>query len=366
MSLAGCLGGGTSANETTNDSNTDEPDRTSSRNETSSTESDTDTPLPGIDGTREGATSSTGLGVSGKEGWQCSADTRGCSCTWSSSSLVPGAVTHCVGYRCCLLTEPDDGHATSCSCEDLDADCDAEAATRPGTQVVEQCPPADEDPLLEACAEESINCRASYLEEQGLLGCCPGLICKANDDGVSVCLPPSDDEEAQFAADCEHTVGTQGALNIEQTLNTSFGPIVLSSASSILSTYSELTGGLSLVRFDFEGGGSSCTLDVSARSLQDELGLFEISTLSSNFRECPEFTCDDGLNCWGFEGTNMGTVSFRGLSCEGGNASSSQRCFSGIFTIELTSTSLLDINEQPLLPDGAELTVDGVLCAYPQ
>lgn len=104
-------------------------------------------------------------------------------------------VETCTDEPCCLLTQSS-ASDTDASCECLAADdCAAEAESRRQTSVVSQCPPPAEG-APPACAAEAENCRADYLDDNELVGCCAGSICRANARGVPVCQAASETELA--------------------------------------------------------------------------------------------------------------------------------------------------------------------------
>lgn len=95
-------------------------------------------------------------------------------------------VLACRPFSCCLYEASAEPGSRDCECEDLATDCQAEASSRPGTTVVPTCPPGEID--TSRCAASGVNCREDFLQEQNLLGCCPGLTCQMNAEGVPVCL----------------------------------------------------------------------------------------------------------------------------------------------------------------------------------
>ena len=130
-----------------------------------------------------------GNGSNGVE-WVCFEGSLRCWCT----EVGPGdfadssdpEVLACRPFSCCLHSagsQPGDG---DCECEDLATDCQAEANSRPGTTAVPSCPPGPID--TSRCAASGVNCREDFLQQENLLGCCPGLTCQMNAAGVPVCL----------------------------------------------------------------------------------------------------------------------------------------------------------------------------------
>jgi len=121
--------------------------------------------------------------------WVCFEGDISCWCT----EVGPGRnvdssepeVLACSSFTCCLYAA-DAQRGGECECENLATDCQAEASSRPGTVVVPTCPVGEVD--LSRCAASGVNCREDFLEQEHLLGCCPGLTCQMNAEGVPVCL----------------------------------------------------------------------------------------------------------------------------------------------------------------------------------
>jgi hypothetical protein len=140
------------------------------------------------DGDDEDNAGSGGGGSSGFE-WVCFEGATSCWC----AQVGPGRhvassepeVLACRAFTCCLYVA-DPTRGGDCNCEDLTTDCQAEASTRPGTVAVPSCPPGPID--LSRCAASGVNCREDFLQQEGLLGCCPGLTCQVNAEGIPVCL----------------------------------------------------------------------------------------------------------------------------------------------------------------------------------
>ena len=101
-----------------------------------------------------------------------------------STTTEVDMVTACAADSCCLFFQA--GYDSTCHCENFAASCAAEAASRPGSQAVATCPPGSSPPPP-ACSSPGENCSASYLAQTGHEGCCAGLTCAANADGVMTC-----------------------------------------------------------------------------------------------------------------------------------------------------------------------------------
>jgi len=93
------------------------------------------------------------------------------------------------GWQCCYAWQ--EGDTFRCRCEDAPADqqaaayCAANAALVEG-EVLTRCPPTPLDNVT-YCAFEGEACEPTYLDEQGLSGCCQDLVCQKDRHGVSVC-----------------------------------------------------------------------------------------------------------------------------------------------------------------------------------
>src|SRR5262249_12078643 len=127
--------------------------------------------------------------------WDCfpSSDGARCSCRGSpasSATLAPGSMA-CDLWNCCLQEEitpqfPGDAVA-SCDCFDATGSCDAERAARPGSRVVPTCPNL-EGQARTYCAPAGVSCDRTYLQmHEYSNGCCDGLVCDRNSDGVPTC-----------------------------------------------------------------------------------------------------------------------------------------------------------------------------------
>lgn len=105
-----------------------------------------------------------------------------------------------VGAWCGLLSGFSGASFLFHECIEGDASsCEAEAASRRDTKVVDRCPPGADAP---ACAALAENCRQQYLDDNGLAGCCDGSVCRANAEGVPICQAASA-EEVALAAQCD-------------------------------------------------------------------------------------------------------------------------------------------------------------------
>lgn len=145
---------------------------------------------------------SDGNGGLAHRNWLCGQSEDACTCDALRDGWEGGRtdeVDRCESFNCCLFSEVAT-ESTTASCECVNSEsCQAEAATRSGTRVVEQCPPgAKQTPV--ACANSGENCRATYLADRGLEGCCEGTLCRENQDGVPVCTAATEEELAADSA----------------------------------------------------------------------------------------------------------------------------------------------------------------------
>lgn len=108
----------------------------------------------------------------------------------------PPPPTSCEFFDCCLFEEAKSGDR--CTCLETTASCDAEAESRPGSDVIAECPPPGTVSAGPAgpCAKEGENCSSAYLDSKRLDGCCEGSICDPNEEGVPVCRTGTADELA--------------------------------------------------------------------------------------------------------------------------------------------------------------------------
>lgn len=244
--------------------------------------------------------------------WVCTeaTDLSDCSC----DVIAPGSsfgssrpeVSRCAGYACCLLT--DDANApmdARCECS-TSASCAAEAASRPGTTVVPECPPKAEQAPVQ-CAAVGVNCTAGYLRAQELESCCDGLICRLNDSGVRTCESATPDEIA-LARQCKGAPANS-VIEALDPLTTSNGTMQLDGVRIQIAA-SGPNGCLT----SFEISSSTCTLHAQVSST---LGTFAVSG-----------TCGLALG-----GSLTGTATFEGVSCDGGLIFESY-CYAG--TVALT------------------------------
>ena len=270
----------------------------------------------------------------------------------------------CIGYGCCLLTQPSTGGEKTCTCSDAISSCDAEAASRRDTTVVSQCPPPGEGPPPEACAKAGENCRYDYLDKNELAGCCDGTICRANADGVPTCTAASAEEQA-LARQCDKIArrSTINAMTVQTpSLRTNVGNVTLDT-----------------VKFGFYGvgpGGCLNSFDLvfsGASSLQCQ---FEVKGAVMNGKLAPTLVLGDLVDCPGYTGKQDGgsvswepsngvpatvEVAFDGLSCDGHLIFESY-CVAGTFDIHLAGTLSTSSISATTLED-QHFIANGVLCS---
>jgi hypothetical protein len=290
-----------------------------------------------------------------EDDWICNEQRDGSACECdlprrSGSVLVGGAdqVDVCRQFTCCLLSEEGTDFAKE-TCECLQTqDCQAEAASRPGTSVIPACPP-NSDPTLR-CAAPDENCRDDYLGEHDLTGCCAGTVCRENAAGIPVCLFPSPEEAAclEFAAGSE-----LAALEVtESTFETSLGSFELDAVvAASLDTGSE--GCLKRVQMSFaEEGAEGCALGLTAaiagNVIVNTSARGSVSGCDGFSGEATEGTLADDAYASAF--------TFTGTWCErAGNVPA--YCYSGTFEWLVTAPT------GPVTFENQRLVAEGFLCS---
>jgi hypothetical protein len=283
--------------------------------------------------------------ASEKRRWECfgsqyAGGQGACGCI----ALEPGEeaggsprAPRCEGYPCCLLSE---GQDTNCECLNTEATCEAEAASRPGTEIVQTCPPPDEQEPI-ACAKEGVNCSASYLGNQGLERCCDGLVCK-NTGGVQTCVTGTPEELASVS-ECKLAGHRPSQWEAGLTV---IDPVVTSTDTLDLeysALHSELKlgqlGCLRSARIRLVG---SCSLDIAAGPERDESGALRVSSAVLG-------PCLLSLNTT--QGMT-GTLSFRGVEC----LSRGMNCAAGTWELRLFGGS------GDVTFDGTAVRMEGAVC----
>jgi hypothetical protein len=287
--------------------------------------------------------------------WQCF-EGGACACSkfkYPASSTSSNSVDLCAGYNCCLLGEPKTPSSLAeCNCLNTEATCDAEAASRPGTEVISQCPPPGEGPdPNEGCAVESESCDSDYLSSNGLRSCCPGTICEPNAEQRPVCRAASPDEEAAYL-ECLRTVQTLEVVT--PSIRTSVGDVVLADVGDASATVGPLG---CLNRFSvtlLEAGECSLWFVVELRD-----GALRLAGVYGNLTRCEGYTGPDELFGGAISESDPELVpfefSFRGLSCP--NDYLDSYCLTGEFDFHLEG------EVDGIAFDDQHLVLQGTVCA---
>jgi len=271
-------------------------------------------------------------------------------------------VDQCLITDCCLLTQTS-ALDTSATCECLASSgtsCDAEAKSRRGAQVVNQCPPEGEAPgATKACAANGENCRQQYLDAIALSGCCIGTVCKPNADEVPVCQTATADEQA-LARSCSAVAKSSQEMNhlelANPVLHTSVGDVTLPPPSS------EILGvgpggclnSLDVMLSDRSSSGN-CNLQLSA---QLSGGKLVASTVFGFVGGCDGYAGSDMSPTAGFvqgDSKPAASFSFAGLACDA-NLIIESYCDAGTFDFHLNGT----IGEVSFVDQ--HITLTGTIC----
>ena len=241
-----------------------------------------------------------------------------------------------------------------CECISSQASCQAEAASRPGASVSESCPPGL-TPEPTVCAVEGQNCRPSYLEQNGIEGCCEGLLCRDNAGGVPVCTTGSP-EDVELYRQCR---SGGPPLEVLDPLPIPGGAVQFDNVEFAFST-SGPRGCLSEVELYLNKSSISslCSMTFSAGPAADAKGLLvnDFTLFNDN---CPEWTLGQA---WLTQDSIEKRVRFVGLSCE---IQDNNFCFMGTF--ELLLTGELELVSRERVPlTGAPLRIRGQVCSGPQ
>jgi hypothetical protein len=289
--------------------------------------------------------------------WICF-ESGSCSCHVVKPNTVSGGsnkVDACFDTSCCLLTQTSasDLKAT-CECLTDVEDCNAEAASRRGVEVVTQCPPPGEGPEAGACAAAGENCRQSYLEQNELAGCCEGTVCKGNSAGIPVCQAATAEEQSLFK-ECNHAASSAGDDTLQlltPTLETSLGTLELGEPR--FSFFGVGPGGC-LNSLDLTLGAKlDCQLNLDFSMLD---GVLKLERLSGNISGCAGYT---GAELDGFISGSTAeldaSLSFDGVACDGRLIFESY-CLDGSFDLGLDGT----IGRVSF--DRQTITLQGALCS---
>jgi hypothetical protein len=302
--------------------------------------------------------------------WLCFEHDAVCSCDalrdgWEGGGI--NQVDRCESSNCCLFSEVET-ESTTASCECVNSDnCEAEAATRTATRVVEQCPPvAKQAPV--ACAETGVNCRPTYLADRGLEGCCDGTLCRENQDGVPVCTPASQEEISAERA-CRRGISfpERQPLEVLDPLVTTAGELRFDTTTD--PTFSFGSGGcLQSVSFELvHAEHPSCTLSVDAGPARDAEGKLSIAqaAVTGDCNAVPELALGQIHS-----GTASGTLSLdAAVGCTGGAWTTELHCTAGVFELRLRAeVHDTALDEEPMAPKttitGEPLRLRGRGCAF--
>jgi hypothetical protein len=220
------------------------------------------------------------------------------------------------------------------------ASCQTEVGSRQGATAVPQCPPPGEQAPIK-CAKSGENCRASYLREQNLEGCCDGLACKPTADGIPLCQRATKEEIANGKQCARVAYSGAPSVAITDTIQAASGPV------SVHPIYVGLLGATA--------GPGGClasivvTLGICDLALgpnRDENGAYLVTNRSS---------CDTN----GLGTTITGTAVFNGLSCDGGALGP---CYAGTFEFNLTSYDTDFSGARTPVLTGTPFHIGGTFC----
>jgi hypothetical protein len=271
--------------------------------------------------------------------WDCFEYRNACGCIalGPSDSVASSGreVARCESYACCYLT--GSGTDASCDCDQSTA-CDSEVESRRDAERVASCPPpAEQEPVR--CAAEGENCRASYLSEQRLEGCCSGLLCEPNDEGVPLCQRGSA-AEITLSRQCNQaTYAEDVALELLDEVQSADGPVRIDNVN-VGDPFTVGPGGC-LVSTQIKLG--TCELQLGPE--RDASGALLVTSTTSN--ACRASRLGERVS---------GNATFEGVSCKEG------RCFAGTFELSLTST--LETEAPATIPvlTGMPFRIGGTLC----
>jgi hypothetical protein len=229
--------------------------------------------------------------------WQCyeNYSSANCDChavspgetVFSSGFRVP----HCIDYSCCIIAETSNPSDANCICNGAAAaTCDAEAASRPGSKVVSQCPPLAEDVNVGACAAQGVNCGTVYLSQNNLDGCCAGTVCTMAATGVPTCQAATAAEIAH-ALECKQdsrATATNSLTIANPTLVTSVGTLTFDGVDTLYAVSATLgpMGCVSELSVTLKGA-STCRFGLTAGVVAGKLAATEVS---ASFADCAGYT----------------------------------------------------------------------------
>jgi len=273
--------------------------------------------------------------------WDCFEHRNACGCIalgpMDSVASSGRAVARCETYACCYVT--GSGTDATCDCDQSSA-CDTEVGSRRDAERVASCPPPDEQEPVR-CAAEGENCRASYLMEQRLEGCCGGLLCAPNAEGVPLCQPGTAEEIAlsRQCGQAAHQGRPEIALLDE--VQSAGGPVSVGTLFVALTEPFTVGPSGCLVSTEITLG----TCDLQLGPERDASGALLVTT-------------DTSTSCLvsGLGEQVSGSATFEGVSCNEG------RCFAGSFELTLTSSTDMDAPGARQVLTGAPFHIGGTLC----
>jgi hypothetical protein len=314
-----------------------------------------------------GCSASDGSGDGGADQWLCGSSFIDHSCR--CENLRPGQRGSFEDHHervgacgiagsgvCCFVTESGSA-PPRCECIGSQASCDAEAASRPGARTTESCPPGLPPPPPPVCATEGQNCRPSYLEQNGIEGCCEGTLCAVNTAGVSVCTAASPED---LALDRQCRRG--GELEVLDPLMIE-GSAVQFDNVAFAFVDSGPGGCVSEAQFTLDQGSPSslCSLRFKAGPEGDANGMI-VHDVSLFIDNCPESPFGDALSL--LEASADSRLRFLGRSCE---VQDGRYCFGGTFELRLLGQfRVLGTTDRQVPLTGAPLRLNGSTCAVLQ
>jgi hypothetical protein len=288
--------------------------------------------------------------------WSCLELSALCSCEAMKPGAVRGGgspVEVCASDGCCLLTEQETDFAyASCECFEGDAtSCEAEAASRRNTTVVDRCPPGADAP---ACAALAENCRQEYLDDNGLAGCCDGSICRTSTEGVPVCQAASA-EEVALAEQCDDVARGSSLHELEvltPSVRTSLGELRV---DTVRFAYNAAGPGGCFNGLDIKIGtdGVGCSFDFIV-SVSD--GVLEVTDFTASIDDCEGFAGGAGDGFLYGDDPIPFDFRFEGLACDGHLIFESY-CAAGTFDFHLQGTF------DGVTFEDQVLSVRGVVCS---
>jgi hypothetical protein len=138
-----------------------------------------------------------------------------------------------------------------------------------------------------ACAAIGENCELGYIRENGLDGCCPGLLCDIGAAGIRVCRVGTAEEEV-YARECQRAAySADTTMRVEQgVVATNYGTFDLSEVSRA-DPYVGPEGCVTGIQVVVTEGSSDCFLLIGIGAVGGELG---IAFVEASFGGCEAYT----------------------------------------------------------------------------